>query len=85
MDIGIGSRAQHIVLTKVLGVKKIYAIIGFSMGGQQVSSIFSHRPSKADFCVVYNRLTIGLLFTRTLWTGAALCLTSLPVYRLKGF
>ena len=32
-------RAQYAVLTKVLGVKKAYAVIGFSMGGQQVNYI----------------------------------------------
>lgn len=32
-------RAQYAVLTKVLGVKKIYAVIGFSMGAQQVKHI----------------------------------------------
>ncbi|KAH0827893.1 Alpha/Beta hydrolase protein [Lanmaoa asiatica] len=29
------SRAQYAVLTKVLGVKKVYCALGFSMGGQQ--------------------------------------------------
>ncbi|KIJ07399.1 homoserine O-acetyltransferase [Paxillus involutus ATCC 200175] len=28
-------RAQHAVLTKVLGVRKVYCVLGFSMGGQQ--------------------------------------------------
>jgi len=28
-------RAQHTVLTKALGVKKVHAVVGFSMGGQQ--------------------------------------------------
>lgn len=28
-------RAQYTVLTKVLGIKNVYAVIGFSMGGQQ--------------------------------------------------
>ena len=30
------SRAQYAVLTKVLGVKKVHCVVGFSMGGQQV-------------------------------------------------
>ena len=30
------SRAQYAVLTKELNVKKVYCVIGFSMGGQQV-------------------------------------------------
>lgn len=29
------SRAQHAVLTKKLGLKKVHAVIGFSMGAQQ--------------------------------------------------
>ncbi|KAH7913686.1 homoserine acetyltransferase [Hygrophoropsis aurantiaca] len=28
-------RAQHAVLTKLLGVKKVFCVVGFSMGGQQ--------------------------------------------------
>jgi homoserine acetyltransferase len=32
------SRAQHTVLTKVLGIQKVLCAIGFSMGGQQVCS-----------------------------------------------
>jgi len=30
------SRAQHAVLTKHLGVRKVFCVVGFSMGGQQV-------------------------------------------------
>jgi len=29
-------RAQYAVLTKLLGVKKVFCVVGFSMGGQQV-------------------------------------------------
>lgn len=29
------SRAQHAVLTKCLGVSKVFCVVGFSMGGQQ--------------------------------------------------
>ena len=36
------SRAQHAVLTKKHGVQKIFCVIGFSMGGQQVVYIFPH-------------------------------------------
>jgi len=28
-------RAQHVVLTKALGIKKVFCVVGFSMGGQQ--------------------------------------------------
>lgn len=31
-----GSRAQYAVLQK-LGIKKVFAVVGFSMGGQQVN------------------------------------------------
>jgi homoserine acetyltransferase len=30
------SRAQYAVLTKKLGIQKVFLVIGFSMGGQQV-------------------------------------------------
>ena len=33
--IDIDSRAQYAVLQQ-LGIKKVYAVVGFSMGGQQV-------------------------------------------------
>jgi homoserine acetyltransferase len=33
------SRAQYIILTKVLGVQHIFCVIGFSMGGQQVCNL----------------------------------------------
>lgn len=33
------SRAQYAVLTGELGVKKVFCVVGFSMGGQQVSLI----------------------------------------------
>lgn len=35
-DFFICSRAQYAVLQK-LGIKKVFAVVGFSMGGQQVS------------------------------------------------
>lgn len=66
MDFMIGSRAQHIVLTKVLGVKKIYAVIGFSMGAQQVSSLWFGHSSRTERCV---RRIIGPLCTQILLTG----------------
>lgn len=33
------SRAQYSVLTKELGIQKVFLVIGFSMGGQQVDII----------------------------------------------
>jgi hypothetical protein len=38
------SRAQYIILTKVLGIQQIFCAVGFSMGGQEVCKII------AKFC-----------------------------------
>lgn len=81
MDFMIVSRAQHIVLTKVLGVKKVYAVIGFSMGAQQVSSIwFSHQ---AGLSVV-----LGVLLARRVpglcWQVRPRVLSIYQFIRMKG-
>lgn len=47
------SRAHHEVLTKHLGVKKVYCAIGFSMGGQQVRYLNSSRE-KGNNSYIYH-------------------------------
>lgn len=39
------SRAQQAVLTKKFGLQKIFCVVGFSMGGQQVDSGSSFKDS----------------------------------------
>ena len=41
----VGSRAQYTVLVNELKVSKVFCVIGFSMGGQQVSAA---RPRAID-------------------------------------
>ena len=54
------SRAQYAVLTKKLNVKKVYCVIGFSMGGQQVSKHCRARAQeRAEMLTAYPRRTIG--------------------------
>ncbi|TFY77054.1 hypothetical protein EWM64_g6960 [Hericium alpestre] len=45
-------RAQHAVLTKVLGISKIFSVIGFSMGGQQSYHWAVMHPEMRDRFVV---------------------------------
>jgi hypothetical protein len=59
-DPEIHSRAQHAVLTKVLGVRKVYCVLGFSMGGQQVSmaKTLSVVSSDSTACQAYHWATV---------------------------
>lgn len=57
------SRAQYAILTTVLGIKKAYAVIGFSMGGQQA---YYWPVMYPDFVERYGRFVSYLqgLFTK---------------------
>jgi hypothetical protein len=47
------SRAQHAVLTQKLGVKKVFCVIGFSMGAQQVNVFVESNDGFANASQAY--------------------------------
>jgi hypothetical protein len=47
------SRAQYTVLTQKLGVKKVFCVIGFSMGAQQVNVFVESNYSFAEALQAY--------------------------------
>ena len=54
------SRAQYTVLTQKLGIQKVFCVVGFSMGAQQVRPYGSQLGT---FTHALDRHTIGRLCT----------------------